>query len=132
MIREMRRSRIAAGAGCIAVFAMLVLACGCSRRPANVVRVKGKVTLGGQPLASAIVTFSPVSEGSSSRGFTDANGEYVLNHSPGVDGAAIGEYNVWITTHRDGDPLAKPPIAELPEKVPFKYRSPAGQPKATV
>src|ERR1044072_958132 len=66
-------------------FLALVIGNGCSRRPKNVARVKGKVTLGGQPLAGASVTFMPVEQGSTSRGRTDANGEYVLYYSRGVD-----------------------------------------------
>ncbi|HEY2892925.1 MAG TPA: carboxypeptidase-like regulatory domain-containing protein [Pirellulales bacterium] len=110
----------------------LVLLFGCSRRPKNVVRVKGRVTLGGQPLSGATVTFTPKGEGSASRGFTNENGEYALNYAVGVDGAVIGEHIVSITTHRPGDPDAKPPIPDVPEKVPYKYRTGPDQLKATV
>src|SRR2546430_10070706 len=48
-------------------------------------------TMGGQPLAGATVTFTPKGEGSSSQGFTNENGEYVLNYAVGIDGAVIGE-----------------------------------------
>jgi hypothetical protein len=109
---------------------------GCSDRPRNVAKkVTGKITLGGQPLANALVTFTP-DNGSPSFGRTDAEGNYNLIWSSQrgrpIEGAQIGEHTVTITTFQLGDPNAKTARAEVPEKVPYKYREEGGFPKATV
>ncbi|HEY2411384.1 MAG TPA: hypothetical protein VGI40_04045 [Pirellulaceae bacterium] len=115
---------------------VLVTGGGCSNRPRNVAKkVSGKVTVGGQPLANALVTFTPAN-GSPSFGRTDAEGNYNLVWSSqrgrSIEGAQIGEDTVTITTFQPGDPTAKPARAEVPEKVPYKYRQEGGYPKATV
>jgi len=121
--------------GCL--FAVcLVGIVGCSGRPKNVARkVSGKVTLGGQPLPNASVTFTP-SDGSPSFGLTDAEGKYNLvwgqQRGKRIEGAQIGEHSVTISTFQFGDPSAKPAKAEVPEKVPFKYREGPDRLKATV
>jgi hypothetical protein len=85
-------------------------------------RVSGKVTLGGQPLPDAVVTFSPKQTGGSpSIGRTDSSGNYQLTFSRDASGAIIGEHKVTITTYAAGDPDADPPIPAAPEKVPAKY-----------
>ncbi len=105
----------------------LVLA-GCSGRPRNVARkVTGKVTLGGQPLAGALVTFTPLEGGSPSSGRTDQEGKYTLYWARvgrrQIEGAQIGEQAVKISTFVEAVPSAKPPVAGAPEKVPYKYRT---------
>ena len=93
---------------------LLVLAslAGCGG-PSNVGRVTGKVTLDGQPLADAVVTFSPVKEGGSSGiGKTDSTGAYALSYAAGISGAEIGENRVTITT-----------ITQGKERVPMEYNS---------
>ena len=116
---------------------ILVAASGCSGRPKNVARrVTGKVTLGGQPLAGAMVGFAPVEGGGTAVGQTDANGNYKLiwgrNGSRLIEGAQVGENTVNISTFIEGAPSAKPPRPEVPEKVPYKYRTAEGALKATV
>ena len=125
------------------VFPVLVLACvvvgttGCSGRPKNVARsVTGKVTLGGQPLSGATVIFMPTAErGSPSMGKTDSEGNYKLvwgrDRGRVIEGAQMGENVVRISTFVEGQPNAKPPQAEVPEKVPYKYRT-ESPPTATV
>lgn len=114
----------------------LVMATGCSGHPKNVAKkVSGTVTIGGQPLARAKVVFAPT-EGKVSIGETDAAGKYNLIWSfakgRAIEGAIIGEHNVTISTFQLGNPTAKTPIPDTPEKVPHKYRTEAGQLKATV
>jgi hypothetical protein len=113
-------------------FVSLLVLSGCSRRPKNVAPVTGKVTLGGQPLAGAMITFAPTTPGSSSIAKTNENGEYTLQYAHGIQGALIGDHVVSITTRQEGDPGAKPPVPDVPEKVPYVYRSGAQQLKATV
>jgi hypothetical protein len=79
----------------------------------NVGKVTGKVTFDSRPLADALVTFSPTTEGgSSSLGKTDSSGVYTLNYSAGVRGAEIGENSVTISTLTQGK-----------EKVPMEYNT---------
>jgi len=120
----------------LAITLMLLAAGGCSGRPKNIARkVSGRVTLGGQPLAGALVIFTPKEAGSPSSGKTDQNGNYNLiwaqHQRHTIEGAQIGEHVVTITTFVEGAPSAKPPRQEVPEKVPYKYRLEA-QPTATV
>jgi hypothetical protein len=121
------RSRLLA----VAMPFLLAALGGCGGPYANLGRVSGKVTLAGQPLADAIVTFSPAGPGSPSTARTDSSGSYTLMFTRGVKGAVVGDHNVTISTHRDADTDGDPPTAEVPEKVPFKYRKP-GELKATV
>lgn|GEM_PF-586488 len=101
--------------GVSALVGLLTVLAGCWG-PANVGRVSGKVTFNGQPLADAMITFSPTQPGgSSSIGRTDSDGNYSLMYAAGVQGAQQGENMVRITTYS-----ARPAV---PEKVPTKYNS---------
>lgn len=99
----------------------LALTCfGCGG-PSHVSTVQGKVTLDGQPLPDALVTFQPKGEGSPSTGRTDADGNYTLRYSRTVEGAEQGEHVVTISTYSRGNPDGDPPVPATPEKVPAKY-----------
>jgi hypothetical protein len=101
----------------------LAAAVGCNGTPGNIGKVKGQVTLEGQPLPDATVMFSPVNGGSPSAGRTDGSGNYELVYSRQAKGAEIGEHRVSITTADRGDPDADPPRPTVPEKIPAKYNS---------
>lgn len=100
---------------------MALCSVGCDS-PENIAQVSGKVTLGGTPLANALVRFQPA-QGSPSAGYTDADGEYMLTYSRSIDGAEIGEHWVSISTYSNGNPDAEPPAPPTPEKVPARYNS---------
>jgi len=90
--------------------------------PDNVGGVSGKVTLGGQPLPDATVTFTSLKEGgSSAMGKTDSGGNYSLRYTGGASGAEQGENKVTISTYDAGNPDSDPPRSAVPEKVPAKY-----------
>jgi hypothetical protein len=79
----------------------LVLCClalaGCGSD--NLARVRGQVTLQGQPLPRALVEFQPVAPGGSpSSGITDAEGRYELMYTFERRGATPGEHVVSIRT----------------------------------
>lgn len=97
--------------------ALLIAGCG---GPTNVGVVTGVVTLDGQPLEEARVTFQP-REGSPSAGTTDASGRYELRYTRSVKGAAVGEHEVSISTFRAGNPSAEPPVERQPERVAARY-----------
>jgi len=68
---------------------------GCSRGPA-IQYVEGVVTLDGQPVDGAIVTFTPSGPGLGAAGTTDASGVYRLNPLTGRAGGGtlVGDYLV--------------------------------------
>ncbi len=106
---------------------LLVLICGCGSG-GNVASVSGKITLGGQPLADATVTFQPVQVANGpalattgSVGKTNADGRYELRViATDKPGAAVGEHRVTISTS-SADPGND---AQLPtgERVPPAWR----------
>ncbi len=83
---------------CLTVLAA-VMAVGCSQgdRP-PLTEVHGTVTLDGQPLPRATVTFLPVDQGRASRAMTDDAGYYELRYLRDIRGAMMGTHQVIITT----------------------------------
>lgn len=86
---------------------LFVAGCGGSDLP-ELGTVFGRVTLDGQPVAEAIVNFSPVNPGRPSTAETDADGNYELVYLPDVEGAVVGDHVVSIerivTTELDNLP----------------------------
>lgn len=88
----------------------------------QLVPVTGTVTLDKEPLVGAIVYFTPEDEEKSpSFGTTDEQGRYTLFQSEELPGAVSGNHRVRITTYKDANPYAEPPIQAVPERVPAKY-----------
>ncbi|MFO7906637.1 MAG: carboxypeptidase-like regulatory domain-containing protein [Planctomycetota bacterium] len=84
----------------ISVVALCVvcLTCmGCGPGGPELGKVSGKVTMDGEPLDNALVTFSPVEGGRSSSGKTDENGNYTLSFADRT-GAVVGTHKVSVTT----------------------------------
>ena len=77
--------------------------------------VHGTVTLDGQPLAGAIVTFEPVEPGRGSMAMTDAQGKYELIYIRDDKGAKPGAHRVQITTSNAN--------AGKPELLPPRYNA---------
>jgi hypothetical protein len=100
--------------------AVLGLVVGCG--DANLGRVQGTVTLDGQPLEGAMVTFAPVEGGRPAAGRTDASGRYQLVYSRDAGGAMIGEHLVTITTY-DERPGENDEDVIVPERVPARYNA---------
>ena len=78
--------------------ALAVAGCGPKGLPTNY--VEGIVTLDGQPLEGALVTFRPETpDGKVAVGQTDATGKYTLTTDGGLPqkGALEGEYKVTVT-----------------------------------
>ncbi|WP_339746967.1 carboxypeptidase-like regulatory domain-containing protein [uncultured Rubinisphaera sp.] len=85
------------------------IAPGCSGGPNDLPdlgQVTGKVTLDGNPLAEALVTFTPVDteSGNTSSGTTDATGTYELHYSGENMGAIPGEHKVTIIVGEGATP----------------------------
>lgn len=97
----------------------------------KVVPVSGTVTLDGEPLANATVTFLPQATGApdagpASVGETDASGKFTLKTGGGEIGAVVASHQVMITTVKDAGAGAEDDnvYAEAePERVPARYNS---------
>jgi hypothetical protein len=111
---------------------------GCGPRRPPVARVEGTVTLGGQPVAEAAVTFTPVEGGRPASGATDGSGRFRLGTFGQGDGAVLGEHVV--TVFKEGgagemvveeggldggpvDPDAPPPRQLIPPRYASRHTS---------
>ena len=90
-----------------ALSVLLISGCSESAKPYKTASVSGVITLDGQPLAAAHVTFLPVhnSGGGSQSGpeasaDTDAGGRYSLKTAFGDTGASVGKNRVMVTTRK--------------------------------
>jgi hypothetical protein len=107
---------------------------GCGK-PYKVAHVSGRVTLDGQPLAKASITFVPqstrenIAPGPTAAAFTDADGRFTLGISKDTPGSVVHKCRVYITTlvgdspppDQDGGP---PTAKKRPkDKVPAKYNT---------
>ena len=113
-------------AAAIALFGMSILS-GCAGgdvgiKPPPLGKVRGTITLDGDPLADALVQFDPGTARGSS-GMTDGEGVYKLSFDEKTEGAAVGEHKVRIMT--------KVAAGEGAERVPAKYNE-KSELKATV
>ncbi|MBA2117512.1 carboxypeptidase-like regulatory domain-containing protein [Bremerella alba] len=81
--------------------------------------VSGTVTLDGNPLSDATVSFQSVELGRMASGKTDAQGHYELILLNDTKGAVVGANKVFITTAQPGDD-ANPGSAKR-ETLPKKY-----------
>ena len=90
----------------LASFSLLILV-GCANPDARFVRVEGTVTLNGEPVEGAVITFlSTVADGDSAAGNTDANGRFTMTSSSAAGagtGVLPGEYTV-VISKRDVPP----------------------------
>jgi hypothetical protein len=70
---------------------------GCESGP-ELGAVTGLVTLDGQPVPDAFVTFTPKGPGRPSQTKTDAQGRFTLKFSGTREGALIGQHSVTVST----------------------------------
>lgn len=122
---------------CLGVTSTVFLA-GCSgKKVPQLTAVRGTVTLDGEPLAGATVTFAQQDGGGrSASAVTSDSGEYQLRYLPGYSGAIPGEYNVTIrktvvaeTGKKDAGGF---PEQDVREVVPLFYSRGEGKLTATV
>jgi len=115
---------------CLSI-AVGVVATGCSGGGPAVAPVTGTVTLDGQPLANASVTFQPIAEGSvdagpASTATTDAQGAFVLKTAEGEEGAVVGKHRIMVFSAGGGaGPQDEDNIygSAPAEKVPAQYNT---------
>jgi len=82
----------------VCLVAVVFLACslGCGGS-SNIGEVTGVLTLEGEPLANARVTFYPA-VGRASQGISDSSGRYELKYLRKQKGAVVGEHRVTVST----------------------------------
>src|SRR5262245_17864253 len=110
------RARLVFGCG-------LVLALGCGSQ--RVVPVSGTVTMDGQPLAGAEISFAPIAKegaieaGPGSAGKTDKEGKFTLKTIKGESGAIPGKHRVAISVFNSkvGEGDERPRPGQLVNKV---------------
>lgn len=95
----------------------------------------GRLSLAGQPLAAATVTFRPEGKGSGCAGISDASGRFKLSTFAAGDGALPGKYRVTVTKFAaapaspdvDSPGYAPPSASAPPPKslLPETYADPA-------
>ena len=113
------------------LLALLLSAVGCGDSKFKFAPVEGRVTLDGQPVASARVTFMPQTSrtdgeaGPYSTGETDADGRYSLSTTDETsrNGAVVGSHRVIIPprrAHLDPSKLDTE-IIDAPETIPTNY-----------
>lgn len=91
--------------------------CGCGG-PDGIGRVTGTVTLDGQPLKNAIITFQP-QQGRPSTTRSDSQGKYTMEYTVRDKGALIGKHTVYIRTEME----ATPDTPATRERLPNKYHN---------
>jgi hypothetical protein len=110
---------------------LLVVSSGCGSSGPELGQVTGTVTLDGQPVPRASITFAPAEKGPSSLGGTNKDGRYKLLYNTDRQGAVLGKHNVTIRSlEQDTDEDGKS-SGPAPVKVPAKY-SQAGELTAEV
>jgi len=97
--------------GLLLIGSLLAVGCGQKGRGLKVEYVEGIVTLDGQPLGHASVTFIPANEGGQEEvalGYSDMNGVYKLSSLNGDPdrGAVAGEYIITVSKIEVHDPKA--------------------------
>lgn len=107
-------------------FSLAGLLAGCSGPPddqPDLGSVSGTVTLDGEPLAEATISFQPQGSGRPSYAVTDSEGYYEMQYTGDAGGAKIGKHLVSISTYQEGDPGAPDPEGQetRPERVPARY-----------
>jgi hypothetical protein len=75
---------------------LLVFSGGCGSGNKDLIRVRGKVTRGGKPVANLFLNFVP-DKGRPSWALTDANGEYIAYYDKNRTGALPGWHTIFVT-----------------------------------
>lgn len=112
--------------GIAAPLILMIGGCGgaSDRDGPKTVPVQGTITLEGQPLADASVTFLLADNSGSTVGRTDSAGRYSLTTFEQGDGAIPGEYGVQVVKYEEPpDEVADGETPPLKSLIPEKYAS---------
>jgi hypothetical protein len=124
---------------CLLVSLSVLVLAGCGGGPYKTARVSGRITLNGQPLSHAAITFQPIGSegnlnpGAGSGAFTDSDGRYLLKLiGQDNEGAVVTKHKVRITLTRREDSADDRPkrYKEIPAryngKTKLEFDVPAG------
>lgn len=103
---------------------VLVVLCGCGEKGPELGEVSGTITLEGEPVEGAVVTFLPLFEGGvevECRPKTDADGNYSMRYSVDRPGVLLGEHRVMISTEDSAKDPVTGAISHVPERIPKHY-----------
>ena len=131
----MSRSSLAALVSALLLALVIGPACGPTSSGPKTYPVSGTVTLKGQPVDGATVTFQAADGKGAAVGTTDSSGNYALTAGPWGRGAAAGEYRVSVVKFKAAAPEApagtgdnyvppdpnKPPPPPPENELPAKY-----------
>ncbi len=101
---------------CLLLFLVTVFIPGCSRSGPALGEVSGNVTLDGQPLPDAQLSFMPTKGGRTAMAQTDEEGNYTLIYSMKAYGGEVGENLVRVNKSE-----APKPEANAVEVIPARY-----------
>jgi len=100
--------------------ALLLFATGCGESRPRTVPVTGLVTLDGEPVADASITFYP-ENGRPATGRTDAEGIYTLTTFETNDGAVPGQHRVSISKQTIPESNSTEDLEAIKSEVPEVY-----------
>lgn len=103
--------------------ALTFAGCGSADDTPELGTVSGVVTLDGNPVANAQVTFKPLSGGRISMGISDESGLYTLEYKNNTPGAKVDRHRVSVRTGREAEglPNLEGYVAPVKETIPEKY-----------
>ncbi|GAB5515598.1 carboxypeptidase-like regulatory domain-containing protein [Rhodopirellula baltica] len=110
-----RRQRNQLLSSLILLIGLLCTLSGCGPSGPETGEVSGVVSMGGNPVPGASITFYPVA-GRQSFGKTDQDGRYTLEYAQDQPGAVTGKHRVKIMTGGMGAPSMPSGPAESPSK----------------
>lgn len=120
--RRVPVQRVGLGTAAVCLAILSAATHGCNRADGPPLgKVSGVVTLDGQPLADAIITFAPPN-GRPSQGITGSDGRYTLAYTAEQQGAMVGDHVVRISTERYVE-RSGGAVEQMVEKVPTKYHA---------
>lgn len=110
-----------------AVIAVIMAASiGCGTSGPRIAPVEGRVTLDGEPLARADITFQPEGAQRASIARTDDNGRFELAYKRGEPGAIVGKHTVHIEVSSEVVKNPPPIPARYAEKSELSYQVESG------
>ncbi|WP_437229479.1 carboxypeptidase-like regulatory domain-containing protein [Planctomicrobium sp. SH661] len=115
LLKHPRSALHSPGKGILTAILFLGLA-GCQKETIPLGEVSGRVTLDGQPVPNAFITFTPDLAGRPSTSRSNADGEYELRYNATRKGALLGSHQVRAST---GD--LTPDDKVIPEIIPARY-----------
>lgn len=126
MRRRFPTTRPSAPSAWVVALALGMAGCGASKSDLPLTPAVGKVTLDGNPLAEAVLSFTPIgaTRGQGGSATTDAEGRYGATSATGEPGLPAGEYQVIISKQELPKGAAPPPEGTTRADSPYQETLP--------